>query len=154
MDITKIEKVAIDHIVSIPIALFAVLFGTLWIALGALVPDDIKNQALLRLTGALLGSVLLLCLLLVAYVIILKRRLSEKSDFSKFVHDPNKQCWLHKKTGQRICEACKTECKLTPLSRFGSGWKCPIHPDTLVDYRKNNGLLDYKNERIPTIRKP
>lgn len=151
MDINRIEKAALDHIVSIPLVIFAALFGMLWIALGALVPDDIKNQAMLRLLVALSGSLLLFCLLLVTYIILLKRNLNQKHDFTLFAHDPNRQCWIHKKTGQRICEVCKSGDKLTPLSKFGSGWKCPLH-NTVVDCYPNNGERPFDTgELIPTI---
>jgi len=126
----------------------------LWISLGGLIPDDIKNQAIIRIMGALLGSFLLAVLILVTYVFLLNKRLKVKPDFSQFIHSPDKACWINKVTGQRICEACKTEGKLTPLSKLGSAWKCPIHPD-VVDYHGNteSTYLD-RGECTPTIDTP
>lgn len=138
MDFKKIEDTALNHTVSILIGLPVALFGMLWISLGSLIPDDIKNQAIIRIMGALLGTSLLVVTIFVAYNAILKRRLKEKLDFSQFTHDPDKACWINKTTGQRICEACKTEGKLIPLSRFGDGWKCPVHPN-IVDYHSSSG---------------
>lgn len=62
------------------------------------------------------------------------------------------QCWINKNTEQRICEACKTDGKLTPLSKYrGGGWKCPIHPD-IVDFHEDNEPISFhKGELIPTI---
>ena len=154
MNFKKIEDTALSHTVSILIGLPGALFGMLWISLGGLIPDDIKNQAIIRIMGALLGSSLLAVAILIAYIVLLERRLKEKPDFSQFAHDPDKACWINKTTGQLICEACKTEGKLIPLSKFGSGWKCPVHPN-IVNYHGNRGPTYFdRSECISTIDSP
>ena len=92
-----------------------------------------------------------LLLVLIALILVLYKKVKNNPNFTGFKHDPDKQCWIHETTGQRICEACKTGGKLTPLSKFsGGGWKCPIHPD-IVDYPVNISNPYDNGNLIPTI---
>ena len=124
----KIEDTVLSHIVSILIGSPATIFPVLWKLLGVM--------------GALLGTSLVTVMILVVYVILLKSQLKTKPDFTPFIHSPDKGCWVNKTTGERICETCKAENKLVPLSRCGDGWKCPTHPN-VVDYPQTNGPAYY-----------
>jgi len=130
-----------------PTALLSLLLKSVQGFLTETLPTLISNRTLFLLLYLLAW----LLSLLVAYIFILRKELKSKPDFSQYTHDPNKACWIHKTTNQRICEACKADGKLTPLSKFSSGWKCPIH-DAIVDYHPNNPESPIDNgELIPTI---
>jgi hypothetical protein len=141
MNLKTLEEAVLKHTIGTLFAIPVALFGILWLAISCLVPDDIKNQPMLRIMAAVSLLLLLSVAVCVAYIILLKRKLKDKPDFSQFTHDPDKACWINKTTDERICEACKTEGKLTPLSKFGHGWKCPLHPD-VVDYKTDDNPPD------------
>lgn len=138
MNLKAIEETVLKHTISALFGLPLLLFGMIVSGLYPFLPDGLKTQPGLK---AALAAILLLLLFvsgLVAYAILLSKRLKEKPDFSQFIHDPEKACWINISTGQRICEACKVEGKLVPLSRFGDGWKCPIH-QAVVGFHGSSG---------------
>ncbi len=152
MDIQEIENILIKHMLAILIGLIIVLTSTVWMGFLSLVPDELKSQPPTHMLAAGLGLLLSIAVILVSYIFLLKRKLNKKPNFSDFVHDPYRQCWINKNTAQRICEACKTEGKKTPLSKFsGGGWKCPIHPDIVDFHEDDEPILFHNGELTPTI---
>ena len=143
----ELTKKLMAIVLLLPTALLLLLFPPIREYLIETLPTLIPNKTLcllLYLSWCFL-------LVLVAFTFLSCGRLKKQPNFINFVHDPNKQCWIHETTGQRICEACKTENKLTPLSKFGSGWKCPLH-SPVVDYHADNGAEPVDTgELIPTI---
>lgn len=136
MDIKQIEDKALDHIISISLGLPLTLLATLWFLLSSFLPEDLKNSTIIQALLSLLGSLALLSLVLVAFICLLIRRHKEKPDFSQFTHDPENSCWTNNTKDKKFCESCMALGKITPLSRSGNGWKCPLH-EHIVGRPKN-----------------
>jgi hypothetical protein len=142
----KLEEATISKILSIIIGSIVIACSSLGVLLWNLLPDELtgKSEIIIVLESLLL--ILMLALFLGTWIHLLYKKLKEKPDFTGFKHNPDKQCWINEKTNQRICEACKSNNKLTPLSKFSTGgWRCPLHTDFIVDhpYQKSNTYINF-----------
>ena len=153
MKLKEIEDTILKHTIPTLIAIPIALFGVVWLGFLSFVPVDIRTKPEIQISCALLGLLLSTLAVCIPYIILLKRRLKEKPDLSPFTHDPDKACWINKTTGERICEACKAEGKLVLLSKFPTGWICPLHRDRVVDYQNNN-TPTYDDKYIETSEDP
>ena len=133
MNLKTIEEAFVTNSIPKIIGLVCALCGLIGLSFWGLVPQNITNKIEILLILELICLLIISLTIFVPWIIHLKREIKEKPDFSKFIHDPQKACWINKETGVRICEACKVEGKLVLLSQFNSGWKCPIHLN-IVDY--------------------
>jgi hypothetical protein len=143
---TKIEELIKTKILSASIVLPITLFGSTFALLRYIFPSETSNHKLLQGLLASTVSLIATIFLLVTYIFLLRKEMNQNPDFSNFVHDNENAYWVERTTGERICEACKTENKKTPLSRYGGGWKCPLHPN-IVGYRQSTGPINLDHYR-------
>lgn len=136
MDRKQIEESIKTKILSVytvlPISLFG---GTFWLV-DYLDPSEQICRKFTPMLSAILASSLSIIVLLLTYTLATRKEIIDKTDFSGFVHDSENSYWINRTTEFKICETCKTMGKLTPLSKFGNGWKCPLH-ENVVGKPKN-----------------
>ena len=136
----EIEKSIITKILNVYTVLPISLFGGVFWLVDYLDASDKTCHKLTPLLSGISASLLSILILLASYAYSMRKELINRPDFSGFIHDPENAYWINKGTNIRICGACKIAGELTPLDRFGDGWKCPFHRD-VVGYRKSNGPI-------------
>jgi hypothetical protein len=123
------------------------LIGTLSLIAIPLISQSIAKPEYVLIWARLSLILFAISLYLLALILLQHKKFNIKPNFTGFKHAPDKQCWVHEITGQRICESCKVDGKLVPLSIFGDGWRCSIHKDIIVDYQgqRASHYIDFGN---------